>query len=142
MWMILMFCKELEMFSYLWAYYAFLPLRNIFAAISFQYMVSYLGIVLLPPAYGILLCTACWVDSHLLVLVVNLLLISVLLYFGELLWNFIMYLLSECFSYLCAFSVIFWLFFLFHHFVSFLVILYHLLMFWGITLSGLYRILR
>ena len=44
--------------------------------------------LLLPPIYRFLPITVSLVDSHLLALVLNLLLILILLYFSKLLWNF------------------------------------------------------
>ena len=81
---------------------------------------------LLPPAYGFLLGTLSVSDSHLLVPALNLFLISILLYFGKLLWIF--YLI---FFDLCVFFFI----------SSFSLVLYYPPLFWCITLSGLHQIL-
>ena len=103
---------------------------------------------LLPPAYGFLLGTVSLVDSHLLVPVQNLPLISILLYFGRLLRIFVVHFLSTLifvFSFLLAFPFFLCFLsdfvFLLRHFVSFLLILYYSLLFLYIPLSGLHQIL-
>ena len=94
------------------------------AQIKFLY---YLLVILffLPRAYGFLLSTVSLVDSHLLVLVLNLLLIAILLYFGKLLQIFVVHCLSSLhfvFSFLSAFPFFLFCFSQLHHFVNFLVI--------------------
>ena len=66
--------------------------------------------------------------SHLLILVINLALISCLLYFSKLLWNSAVHYLFAFFRYFL------FAFFLLSHFASFLVILYYPLLFWSIPL--------
>ena len=94
---------------------------------------SYTLILLfLLPRYGFVLSTATLVDSHLLVLVLNLLLISIPLYFFKLFWNFVVHFLSFFYLPVFFFHLLFLFFFIFfiffflcYHFVSFFVILYY-----------------
>ena len=104
---------------------------------------------ILPLAFNFLLTRASLVDSHLLAHTLILLLISILLYFGKLLWKFVVQFLSFLifmFSFFICFAFFFLYFlfdllFLLHYLVSFLVIFYYpLMMYIVISLTSDFRI--